>query len=84
MRRKRPEVTPQQRTAKARKTFQASFEHAADPFGLLTPDERASRVKELRSAYFARLGRAGGHARARYAAEDRAALLSQGGVDDVS
>lgn len=43
------------RTAKARSTFLARFEHEVDPEGLLRPAERLRRAESARKAYFAGL-----------------------------
>ena len=50
-------------TAKARAAFLASFERAADPEGVLPPEERHRRAEHLRRAYFARLALASAKAR---------------------
>lgn len=42
-------------TASARSAWEARFEREADPDGVLTPEERAKRVKSLKSAYYTRL-----------------------------
>jgi hypothetical protein len=46
---------PVQSTAAARSAFLESFERAADPDGLLPPEERARRAAHLRKAHFHRL-----------------------------
>ena len=56
------------RTAKARAALQARFVTEVDPDGLLTPEERATRVKHAKSAYYARLALKS-HASRRRAAE---------------
>ena len=56
------------RTAKARAALQARFVTEVDPDGLLTPEERATRVKHAKSAYYARLALAS-HASRRKAAQ---------------
>ena len=43
------------RTAKAREALTKRFVTEVDPDGLLTPEERATRVKHAKSAYYARL-----------------------------
>jgi hypothetical protein len=52
-------------TARARAAFLARFERAADPDGVLPPDERQRRADHLRKAYFAGLALASAKARRR-------------------
>ena len=52
-------------TAPARSAWEAGFEREADPDGVLTPAERAKRVKNLKSAHFTRLARLSAEARRR-------------------
>lgn len=42
-------------TAKARQAFLDRFDKAADPDGVLPPEERARRAAHLRKAHFTRL-----------------------------
>lgn len=46
---------PAERTAKARRAFEARFEKEADPDGVLPPEERARRAKHLRDAFYTRI-----------------------------
>lgn len=52
-----------QTTAKARQTFQASFEDKVDPERVLSPAERARRAEAARNEFYARLSAAGAAAR---------------------
>lgn len=53
------------RTAAARKAALDRFEREVDPDGTLTPQERATRAKHARKAYFARLALKSAQARRR-------------------
>jgi hypothetical protein len=57
-----------QLTAKARATFQSSFEHEVDPEGTLEPEERARRAAQARKAFYTRLALKSAQARRRKAA----------------
>jgi hypothetical protein len=50
-------------TAAARQAFQDRFEYFVDPECLLSPQERAKRARNLRSAHFALMGLKSGEAR---------------------
>jgi hypothetical protein len=58
------------RTATARAAFDARFEDQVDPDRRLPAEQRARMAEAARRAYFARLGRLSGKARARKAAGD--------------
>jgi hypothetical protein len=58
------EPDPTGRTATARAAFMARFEAEVDPAGVFPPEIRARMAEQARRAYFIRLGRASGKARA--------------------
>jgi hypothetical protein len=60
-------------TAKARAAFQDKFEFFVDPDGLLSPQERAKRAKNLRSAHYTMMGLRSGESRRAKAAGKPAA-----------
>lgn len=68
-----------ERTAPARRAFEAQFEQQADPDGVLHPVERARRAESLRKAYFARLALKSAQARRRRSAvKERLAEMDGG------
>lgn len=71
---------PAAHTAPARKAFLDRFEHAVDPDGTLTTEERTRRAEHARKAYFKRLALASSRARAAKAAARRA-TRGGGGCD---
>lgn len=70
-RRPRTVLTAQEISARGREAFNAKLAALADPLGLLSPDDRAARVAQLRHDWFASIGRKGGLAKAEYDRADR-------------
>lgn len=61
---------PRETTRAARKAFLDTFEHQADPDGVLDPEERQRRAKHLRKAHFTRLALRSAQARRRRSTQD--------------
>lgn len=54
-------------TAPARRGFEAKFERAVDPDGVLTPTERATRAQRLMQAHMVKLAAKSAEARSKRA-----------------